>query len=521
MINLLAEIQNAYSGQENKIALVVDNKRYSYSELIEKSMSIASGLQSIGVKKHDKVAAVLPNGFEFIALTLATARLNATLVPLPLSVTPSAFSTACNRVSVKHLVCWHARLDELKSNDVALESLVSVGRADALENDRVGFETFYDKPPLELYCNDIDGESPFILTMTSGSTGEPKPIVLSQATKYQRASAAIALYKVDNSDITLIATPLYHSLAERLTFVSLLSGGTAILLPKYTVDTWLSAIEQHKVSFTIAVSSQIKQLLKVDMAKYDLASLKCLVSSSAILDHETKSQVLQKINCEFHECYGASEIAIATNIKFDSSQNIQSVGYAVPETEVVILGENGEILPPGEIGEIACKTPMIFTGYYNNEPLTKRSFSSEYFKTGDLGKLDANGRLFFIGRQKDIIITGGINIYPVDVEESVVSINEIQECVAFSFPDEDLGEVVALAIVLESMEASCEKTIESIVRKVRAHCAMELDNAQQPRKFFVFDSLPLNKIGKIDKLSISQIALNMADSHPQKMTFKI
>jgi long-chain acyl-CoA synthetase len=224
-----------------------------------------------------------------------------------------------------------------------------------------------------------------------------------------------------------------------------------------------------------------------------LSSLRCIVSSSALLDHQVKSELLEKFDCEFHECYGTSEIAIASN--FDSTlarTKLRSVGVAAPGVNIKIIGNNDEDLGNGEIGEIVCSTPMLFGGYFKRPDLTRAAMWGEYFRTGDMGKLDEDGFLYFVGRTKDIIISGGINIYPVDIEAVVTEHASVVECAAFAFPDERLGEVVAIAVVPANKP-------EFDLRQLRFHCCEHLADFQQPRKFFIIDELPKNSMGKVMK----------------------
>ncbi|NVK24677.1 MAG: acyl--CoA ligase [Gammaproteobacteria bacterium] len=502
MSNLLHKIDQAYKNHQEKKVLITRNQTLSYLELKHRVNNVADGLFQLGIKPHSLVASILPNDIDFVILMLAIAKLNATLVPLSFGTTNKALVQAQKTLQFKHIVCWYALYSEkqasLSANEIS--NWISVGKdISGLER----LENWYSISDTNTSDNKISElDSAYILTMTSGSTGTPKPIELSQNTKILRAKAAIDLYSITERDTTLVATPLYHSLAQRLIFLSLLSGGTAIIMNKFNMSGWLDCIATHHVTFTIAVSSQLKQLNNYLINNSaDLNSFRCLVSSSALLDYDTKAQLLKKLKCEFHECYGASEIAIATNIKFDSTNKNMSVGHAIANTDIVILDDDRNELAIGEVGEIACKTPMKFSGYYKQPKLTAESFYGDYFCTGDLGKFDKNKQLYYIARKKEIIITGGINVYPSDIEEVVKAQTQIDNCIAFALHDENLGEIVALAIIPKTMEE-----LSTLVNQIRVICATELDHHQQPRVFFFFSSFPQNAMSKINKLEIQKIA---------------
>jgi long-chain acyl-CoA synthetase len=316
---------------------------------------------------------------------------------------------------------------------------------------------------------------------------------LSQATKILRAASAAELYGVGPDDVTLAATPLYHSLAQRLVLLPLVTGGTAVLMEHFTPASWLDSVSRHKISFSIAVSSQLRQLLgRLDSA--ELGSLRCLVSSSALLDDETKAQLLSRLRCDFHECYGASEVAIATNLTAEAARHkLGSVGTAIPGASVVILGADGNLAESGVPGEILCRTPMAFSGYYLQPETTAAAMWGDYFRTGDLGRLDEDGFLTFLGRIKDIVITGGVNIYPKDVEDVVLLHPAVLECAVIALPSVELGEVVGVVLVWR------DPTSAPPLRELGRLCMTHLADFQQPRQFFVLPELPRNAMGKLDK----------------------
>jgi len=417
------------------------------------------------------------------------------LVPLNTSLPSEAINQACKATDVKHLIATTDILQALQltllidglwiSLDKSFEGAISL--SDCTNEAYLHFEpTVQDSMPL-------------ILTMTSGSTGNPKPIILQQKTKLSRADAAIKTYKVSNKDKTLIATPLYHSLAERLAFIALLTGGTLIIMARFSPSEWIRTIAAQSISFTIAVSSQLSQIaqyLDEEAGQQSMKSLRCLVSSSALLDTATKEKLVSTLNCEFHECYGASEVAIATNLNAEEAKlKINSVGKALPNVKVKILKDDNTLASPNEAGEIICKTPMCFSGYYGAPKLTNDALFGDYFRTGDIGKLDEDGFLYFLGRKKEIIITGGINVYPSDIESIVLECHTVKESAVFPYPDEKLGEIVAIALVPTQLE-------QFKLRKIRLHCATRLADYQQPRKFFIVDALPRNSLGKIMKHAI-------------------
>ena len=370
---------------------------------------------------------------------------------------------------------------------------------------------------------DNDGDirkSPYILTMTSGSTGSPKPIVLSQDCKLKRAMAAADLYGVTAEDKVLAATPLYHSLAQRLVLLPLLMGGTSIVLPGFSAKNWVQVVSNSRITFTIAVSSQLKQILGyLDTNKSDVSSLRCLVSSSERIADNLKEQLLSVLSCEFHECYGASEVAIVSDLNVKSAPHkLSSVGKPLSDVNVIILGKDNSVLPAGEVGEIACATPMAFSGYYRNEEQTSacayyldNSNGLRFFRTGDLGSLDSDGYLYFNGRLKEIIISGGINIYPKDVEDAIRTHSAVDEVVVVALPDDRFGEKVVAVIQLKPNVSQARE----LQRSIQKHCMCQLADFQQPQQIIFVDELKRNAMGKLVRRVVAE-QLDHGDGYPDK-----
>jgi long-chain acyl-CoA synthetase len=504
----------------NKPAIYCENIAMSYQDLAQLVCRWSNTMATRGVKRGDHMAVILPNSIEFVALILAAADLGAVLVPLNTALAPTDVGKAFAAAEVKHVVATGALLRALL---LASDALPDFADGLWLSVDEAIGGTHTKQPALlaDLLQEAPSGAQPvsaaheddaLILSMTSGSTGDPKPIILTQRTKFNRVKAAVELYGITESDRILAATPLYHSLAERLVLIPLLTGGTSVLLPRFSASAWLRCVHEHAVSFTIAVSSQLKQIAAAldDTAHgHDTTSLRCIVSSSALLDNQTKAELLNKFACEVHECYGTSEIAIASNLNsVSTATKLKSVGTAAPGVDIKIIGKNDVVLGPGEAGEIACKTTMLFGGYFKRPDLTQRAMWGEYFRTGDTGKLDEDGFLYFLGRSKDIIISGGVNVYPEDIETVVNEHPSVLESAAFAFPDDRLGEIVAVAVV------PVDK-IAFDLRQLRFHCCDHLADFQQPRRFFLVDKLPRNALGKLMKFQLVKMFVTDSSSEPK------
>jgi len=460
----------------DKKAIVFEDETLTYEELAVKVGICVRNLQNIGVKEGSRIALFLPNGVEFAVLMLSFAYIGAAIVPL----SPALPITAAVK-SVKTAECETAiaSSEYLSKNDFS-----PYFDGDAVFDAKSFFQGGGERPLS--FCN-ADVKTPFIITMTSGSTGDPKPIVLTQENKIKRAlDGARDIYGLGSEDVIIAASPMYHSLAQRLVLLPLMMGATSVIMRKFTPKSWLGEVQKHGVTFTLAVSSQLDMLLSEELESYDLSSLKCIVSSSALLRLESKEALVGRLGCEFHECYGASEIGIATNLSpKDGLSKLGSVGKALPYVDIRIAG-----------GEIEVKTDTLFGGYYKQEAKTKEAMDGEYFKTGDLGRLDDDGFLYYLGRKKELIITGGINVYPRDVEGVLVGVEGVKEAAVIGVPDEYFGEAILAVVVAD----------EGVTKRdLQRACAKNLADYQQPLAYEFVEALPKNEMGKLQKHKLNEM----------------
>ncbi len=473
-----------------KTAVLFDGCSLTYAELAEQADTLAEYLLQSGIRRGDAIGVMLPNGIEFVVVMLMASKIGVMLVPENLTLSARQAFTAFQSTGVVGVIGWHGVVQELKDAFQEMPRDMTLW----LEVTKSGFSAF-DSQAAEKPSGIEKGEpsDTYILTMTSGSTGDPKPIQLLQSTKLQRADATIATFELTRDDVILAATPLYHSLAERLVIIPMILGARLILLPGFSAAEWLAAVTRHGVTFTMAVSTQLKQIYgELIEAPCELPSLRSLVSTSERLDAPLRNRLVNLMKCRFYECYGTSEVACVTLISDTQAITYsESVGKALEYVQIKILDANDQEVATGEVGEIACKTPLAFAGYYQKPDMTKTAMRDGFFLTGDLGKMDSDGYLYYLGRTKDVIVTAGINVYPKDIETLLSQHENVLECAAIPLPDEELGERVAVVLVLSDPDVK--------VRALQRLCARELADYQQPRQYIVVDALPRNSMGKILK----------------------
>lgn len=479
----------------DKQAIWCDGKTATYQEMANRVSRYSNYLVAKGVQYGDHVAIPMNNSIESVALFFSAADLGVCLVPLNPTLPLESIKVAMKSGDMKHLIARKSFLNECEKKGGVDVPGITV----CLDGEFEGafpFSEVATMPTTRPACENIKGDESLILTMTSGSTGTPKPIDISQQNKIDRSLAHIRVYGLVKEDRILAATPLYHSLAERLVIMPLLLGATSILLPRFTPALWLKCAAEQKPTFTIAVSAQLAQILELLKQENteSIDNFHTIVSSSALLEEKVKLELIDRLQCEFHEMYGTSETSTATDICFQKARNKQkSVGLPFDEAEVKILRDDEDTeCAVGEVGEIAVKSKLTCKGYYKLKNMMDMATTEGFFRTGDLGYMDEDGYLYFAGRKKELIITGAINVYPNDVDAVVNQLTAVEECAAFSYPDERLGEVVALAVVVKE---DCELT----ERTIKTYCAKNLADFQQPHKIFFVDMLPKNTMGKLQR----------------------
>lgn len=478
----------------DKVAIICEGKEVSYSELSKLVSKCSNLFIENDIKYGECIGIPMTNSIESVIIMLAAANNGITLVPINPSLPMGSVKRAFEIADVKHIIGRSNFINKYNKEDLFKVE----GKVISLDKEVAGcifLKDIANYSSERTIVSDVCGDESYIITMTSGSTGDPKPINLTQKNKVDRSKAHIELYNLNSNDRIMAATPLYHSLAERLVLLPLILGATSILISRFTPESWLKAIEKFKVTFTIAVSAQLSQVQKLinKTNEFNIESLRCVVSSSALLEEEVKNKLVQRLECDFHEMYGTSEVSTVTNINItESKTKNKSVGRRLKEAKIKILDDSNNEVAFGEIGEISCKSSLVCNGYYKNDDKFSESIINGYFKTGDLGYLDEDGYLYFMGRKKELIITGGINVYPPDIENCIKILECVKECAAFAYPDERLGEVVAVAIVLYEDSNLSD-------RNIKLHCARNLADFQQPHELFFLKELPKNPMGKIVK----------------------
>ena len=485
----------------NKTALVLEDRSLSYSDCIEHTRKLSGALSAIGVDEGTHIGLLLNNSVEHVITLLAIADLGAAVVPMNDTIGQKELLTAISTTDIDYIIARSSTLEgafnyaqsEQKKFPIPHDHCITLGGGvDDCHNYNDILQSVADDYALDM--RQIDDEQDYILTMTSGSTSEPKPIVFTQGTKIRRCFSAQKSYSLTNKDIILVATPMYHSISQRLIFTPLILGATCVIMRKFNPKKWLDHISAHRVSFTIAVASQLETVLQpLIETEVDISSLRRIVSCCALLNHETKVRLIAELKCNFHECYGVSEVGVISDLgNEDPPTKVHSVGKAVSGATVKIIDGNQNEMPTGEVGEIICASRMRFSRYYKNKVATQKSLIDGFFFTGDMGYLDEDGYLVFSGRKKELIITGGSNVFPKDIEAVLNENPQVKECAVIGIPDKQFGEAV-LALNIKKNDGHLSE------RDLHHFCLHRLADVQKPLAYVFVHDFPRTSLGKIIK----------------------
>lgn len=336
----------------------------------------------------------------------------------------------------------------------------------------------------------------FIITFSSGTTSLPKPILYTQKIKYLRFLQIKDIFNIKKNDTIFSVSSIDHSLGQRLLFLALLNGCNFIYFSKYNFKEIKKLCLEYKISFAILPSNYLN-LLKKYLLNKSIFIPKIVSAASTLITSEKYSLIRTGIS--LYEMYGASEIGTVTGINFNKNRKlISSVGKVLKNIKIKIVDNQNKSLRIGQVGEIICKTPLKFKGYYKNQNLTKKSLIKGYFKTGDLGKIDRNNYLYFVSRKQDVIISSGKNIYPIDIERELLKLSYLKDSAIIGIKDKFFGEIVFAVCVLK-------RKISNVEKKIKKYLSKRVSGFQLPLGYAFLKKLPKNNLGKVQKNILRKI----------------
>jgi len=485
-----------------KTALICGDTRLSYAAMDADANRTANALRDLGLKTGAKIAIMARNVPAYTLTFYGAARSGHVLVHASTRYTPDELVYVLNKSDCEALIVDAPFADIAQA---ALKNCPAVRHLIIIE-DIFGeyplpagatifadlISTAADTPP----DVDVKGSDLFGITFTGGTTGFPKGAAVDHRARLISGFVGAHEQNVLESDIASITTPLFHTAGLFVWYQPVvLAGGTAVLIPKWSTTAFMEAVKEHRVTAAFLVPTQIVMLLN-DPAfdEQVLAGLKKIAYGGAPMPPALLDELIQRFpDLELANNYGQTESCPLSMFRADlAPDRVATLGKAPEGIEVAILSPDGQPLPPGEVGEIASRGDHLMTGYYNDPEQTEAYFRHGWGWTGDLGVMDEEGYISLVDRARDMVISGGENIYPKEIENVLHRHPAVAECAVFGIPDEIWGEVIAAHICLRNGTAADND-------ELMTWCSDNLARFKLPKMLRIVDDLPKTAIGKIQK----------------------
>ena len=481
-----------------KVAAKDRFREITYGELNARVNRLANGLLSLGIRKGDDVAILVGNRIEHLEILFATAKIGALAIPLDIKWKALELGSVLDFFKPRALIlqtdCLAAFEVARAAHDLSwIKPIVAAGLSyGGLLDDQSAAE-----PPVEVHEDD-----PFAVLLTSGTTGFPKGCLATHRT--------FALHCINNAiekglgghDKALLSSPIYFNAGRSFTLGIIYFGGTMVLHERFDAEEVLKTIEREKVTYVGAVPIMCERILHVLETKpFDTRSLRCLAITGGKVHPSVLEDLRQRVTPNIYRTYASTDSGqMAISKPTDLAAKPNAAGKPVWCVELRILDDAGSPVKVGEAGEIVCRSPLATHGYYKNPEATSASFRDGWFYTGDLGYFDEEGYLFVAGRKKDMVKSGGISIYPLEIESVLYGHADVLEAAVIGVPDPQWGEAVKAVIVLKPGAAARGEELLSF-------CKERLSSYKVPKSVEIRSSLPHTEVGKVNKVKLRDMIL--------------
>lgn len=498
----------------DKEALVYNDTRWTFAQLMKRIAAVAVQLQEAGVMPGEKVGILFPNHPDYVAAFFAAAGLGLTIVPI---------NALLKSDEIAHILSDSESTTLILHESTLAEALKSQAEGSLLRHIFVSRDTECGAHGLQVVpaCDQnisipiIDlsqakelatvkwhesinaDEDLALIVYTSGTTGKPKGAMLSHFNMLSIFPERLDLFDVSEQDRTLAVLPMCHIYGITILMIGTLSrGGTLAIMPKFDAVQALKIIEQERITLVPLVPAMYQFcLMELEKHSYNLEKVRVCFSGAAALAPELIKQLESAFGAVLVEGFGMTETAcVATINPLKGQRKAGSVGPVLPGVQMRVVSDDGSVLGTGasNVGELSIKGPNIMKGYYKLPDETAKSMDGDWFFTGDLGYIDDDGYVFIVGRKKEMIIRGGANIYPREIEEVLLKLEQVAEAAVVGVPDKLMGERVKAVIVLKS-GANLDET------RVKEFCNEHMAEYKVPRIVEFRSTLPRNSTGKILK----------------------
>ncbi len=486
----------------DKPAIIFNDRVITYGELEARSNRLANALLGLGLNKGDRVAIQAWNRPEIIELECALYKAGLVKVALNARLSPAELADTVNNAEARVILVDPPHRDAAESVAADMDTLQHVVGLAAVYGEASEYEYLLQAAADRIVDVPMQADDLAVLHFTSGSTGKLKAAM--QTVGNRMASlrkVAMGRMRAQPGEVLALAGPITHA-SGMFMQPFLFQGGTILLHEKFDPERFLESAQRYRAAFTFMVPTMINMLIAHPaLHRYDLGALRQLSYGAAPMAPARIREAWEALGPVLSQGYGAGEttggmVLLSTEdharAMQDNEHLLLSCGRAFGETDLRLLGEDGKQVAPGEIGEIVVRGPDVFAGYWREPDLSAQALRGGWCHTGDLARMDDEGYLYIVDRKKDMIISGGFNVYPTEVEQALYQHPDVYEACVFGVPDEVWGESIKAAVVLKP---GAQASTESLA----AHCKALLADFKKPRSIELLPGLPKNANGKISR----------------------
>ncbi len=509
IMHLTQSLGRAVQLQGERIAMTAGDRRLTWREFAERAMRLGGALTGLGLRPNDRVAMLAENGFPYLELHYGVPWAGGVIVPLNTRLSDAELIYILRDCGARYLLVdreYAARAAALRSQIPDLEHLIGLDDAAA----DLDYETLLERAEPVADCR-RGGEDLLSIIYTGGTTGRPKGVALTHANLVANTFAVIPNMEFGEDTVYLHNSPLFHTSGSARIYAVVTCLARSVILPRFEPGAVLAAIAAERVTHVILVPTMLNRLLNHPaFANTDLGSLTNCAYGASIMPEALLRRALDQLpHVRFTQSYGMTELSPSATwlqpkyhvLEGANAGRLKSIGQAIHTAEVRIADEADRELPRGEVGEIQVRGPMIMQGYWNQPEATAQALRGGWMHTGDAGYMDDEGFIFLVDRIKDMIITGGENVYSGEVENALHEHPGVRECAVIGLPHSDFGEKVHAIVVPHP-------GVELTATELIAHCRRLIAGYKCPRSIDIrHEPLPLSGTNKVQKIRLREECL--------------
>lgn len=508
-MSIVEGLKKSVAKTPEKFASICGSTRLTFREVDERVNRLSSGLARLGVGSGDRVAILALNCHQFYEFYYAVPQVGAVVVPINFRLPPHEVKYIIDHSGSRVVAVDQALLPVIETIRASLDSVEHfILMGDERCDGYLCYEELLAASSPGFEAPEVSDDELLGLFYTSGTTGEPKGVMLSHRNMLANIANSEGVYNYLPTDIYLHAAPMFHLADGAAVFTHTANGATQAFIPRFDPKQVLETISRERVSLIVLVPTMINFLLhQPDIDSYDLSSLRHLTYGASPIAPDLLRRAMKAFDCSFGQGYGLTEASpLLTVLTADDhltpgaagERRLASCGKPVPGVDVRVVIEDGSDAKPGEVGEIIARGPNIMLGYWKRLEDTENVLRDGWLHTGDLATVDEDGYIFLVDRKKDMIVTGGENVFSTEVEAVLYAHPSVKEAAVIPVPDEDWGEAVHACVVLRDGK-------QATVEELTEFCGERLANYKVPHSIeFIEGELPKGGTGKILKKQLRE-----------------